>query len=66
MWTQNEELARCDREIADSLKKMGEPAYRVAIWANDWAVERRLILQETEKGSLKLPPQSAGACEGGR
>lgn len=43
-----EDLERCDREIADSLLVMNEPAYRVAIWANDWAVERVLILKAAE------------------
>jgi hypothetical protein len=43
MFEMSEDLARCDREIAEASQRMEAPAWLVTLWAEDWKRERLLI-----------------------
>ena len=47
----NEELARCDREIAEAFQQTEAPAWLVTLGSNDWMVERSLILKASQARS---------------
>ena len=38
------EIARCDREIAEAGRQADAPAILVALWAEDWEGEKRILL----------------------
>ena len=52
----NEELARCNREIAEASQQTEAPAWLVTLGVEDWEAEKCWILaQETSSTVLVLP-----------
>jgi hypothetical protein len=45
----SDDLARCDREIAEASQQMEAPAWLVTLWAEDWKREREWIERERER-----------------
>ena len=46
-----EQIARCDREIAEALKQHDAPAWLVTLGVEDWEAEKRLLLS----GGQEIP-----------
>lgn len=49
----NNELARCDREIAEFQQSSNEPAWLVAMAINDWELEKEAILKDKDKSVVE-------------
>ncbi len=44
-----DDLARCDREIAEASKQMDAPAWLVTLGVEDWEAEKRLLRGELRR-----------------
>ena len=51
----SDDLARCDREIAEASAQMDTPAYLVTLGVEDWRREREWIEQEQHARSQAYP-----------
>lgn len=47
----NNEILRCDREIAEALKQFSAPAWLVTLGVEDWEAEKRLIVLDAARES---------------
>lgn len=45
----SDDLARCDREIAEASAQMDAPAWLVTLGVEDWEAEKRLLLAQSRQ-----------------